>query len=93
MRTHFEKASYSVPGKAHCKSHLWLSARVPHADVENVRIPKRPAIVLFLAVTAIALAGAQGLAVTADDLRIEQLGDGGYHLYVRARAEIGRAHV
>jgi hypothetical protein len=32
---------------------------------------------------------AQGLAIPASDLRIEQESDGGYHLYVRARPGIG----
>jgi hypothetical protein len=47
------------------------------------------ALLLVLAITAVPRAFAADLSVASSDLRIEQRGDAGYHLFVRAKPGIG----
>ena len=47
------------------------------------------ALFLMSAAPTVSTVCAQGLAIAASDVRIEQRNDGGYHLYIRAREGLG----
>lgn len=56
---------------------------------ENSRMAIRSCVVLALSLLVLTPAVADGLSIEPADMRVEQRGDGGYHLFVRAKPGLG----